>query len=111
MSVVDNGAQWASPRASGGSPLSDRHQRAPVHSHRALPHPRRLLLLVATIAALLVASLPSATSVSAAGDSCRAIVEVTSRIPSHTNVPGARRTYRQARTPNPDRAREPISGT
>ncbi len=68
MSVVENGAQWASPEVSGGSPQSDRHQRAPDHPHRAHPHPRRLPLLIAAIAALLAVALPSATPARAADD-------------------------------------------
>ena len=66
MSLLRHGAQWASPRSTGGSPQSDRPRRTPATSRRA--GPRSILFLVATLAALLVSALPAASPANAADD-------------------------------------------
>ena len=67
MSLLRHGAQWASPRSTGGSPQSDRPRRMPAPTRRA--GPRSILFLVATLAALLpVSALPAASPANAADD-------------------------------------------
>jgi hypothetical protein len=66
MSLLRNGAQWASTRSPGGSHSPDRPQRTPRTPGRA--RRRSLPLIVATIAALLPFTVIPAASVSAADD-------------------------------------------
>ena len=67
MSLLDHGAQWASPRGSGGSQRSDRLRRTP-DPRPPRSHSFRIPLVVATIAALLPVTLLPAASVRAADE-------------------------------------------